>query len=184
MNKTTKQICFSAMFIAIGLVLPFLTGQIPQIGKMLSPMHFPVFLCGLICGWPYGLVVGFVLPILRGALFSMPVLYPTGLAMAFELATYGLVSGLIYRLFKKRNIVAVYVSMICAMLVGRAVWGVAQVILLSLDHSAFTWQMFMSGAFINAVPAIVLQLVLIPAIMVALEKSGLIGREKTKRHEF
>jgi len=72
------------MFIAIGLVLPFFTGQIPQIGRMLLPMHIPVFLCGLICGWKYGLMVGFILPLLRYAVFGMPVIFPNGIAMAFE----------------------------------------------------------------------------------------------------
>lgn len=81
------------MFVAIGVVLPFFTGQIPQIGNMLLPMHIPVLLCGLICGWQYGGMVGFILPLLRTMLFGMPVLYPTGIAMAFELAAYGLVIG-------------------------------------------------------------------------------------------
>ena len=86
MKETTKKLTWSAMFIALGLVLPFLTGQIPQFGNMLLPMHIPVILCGLICGWRYGAIVGFVLPLLRYALFGMPVLFPTGIAMSFELA--------------------------------------------------------------------------------------------------
>lgn len=83
----------SAMFMAIGLVLPFFTGQIPQIGRMLLPMHLPVLLCGLICGWQYGGVVGFVLPLLRYVMFGMPPIFPTGLAMAFEMAAYGMIAG-------------------------------------------------------------------------------------------
>ena len=81
---------------AIGLLLPFLTGQIQQIGNMLLPMHLPVFLCALICGWQYGVAVGFVLPLLRYLLFGMPPIFPVGVAMAFELATYALVAGLVY----------------------------------------------------------------------------------------
>ena len=94
MRKTTQKITLSAMFIAIGIVLPFFTGQIRQIGSMLLPMHLPVFLCGLICGWQYGAAAGFILPLLRSFLFGMPPMYPMAAAMSFELATYGLVAGL------------------------------------------------------------------------------------------
>lgn len=96
MNKTVKNLTLSAMFMAIGVVLPILTGQIQQIGNMLLPMHLPVFLCGLICGWQYGAAVGFVLPLFRSVTFGMPPLFPTATATAFELATYGLVAGLLY----------------------------------------------------------------------------------------
>jgi len=84
-KKNILNLTLAAMFMAIGIVLPFFTGQIPQIGKMLLPMHIPVILCGLICGWQYGLVVGFILPFLRYVMFGMPLLFPTGIAMAFEL---------------------------------------------------------------------------------------------------
>ena len=70
LNQSVKNLTLSAMFLAIGLVLPFLTGQIPEIGSLLLPMHIPVFLCGLICGWQYGAVVGFILPLLRNLLFG------------------------------------------------------------------------------------------------------------------
>ncbi len=174
MKKTTKNITLSAMFLALGLVLPFLTGQIPQIGSMLLPMHIPVLLCGLICGWQYGAAVGFILPLLRSALFGMPVMFPTAVAMAFELMTYGLVAGLLYGLSRWQCIVALYRSLIIAMLAGRAVWGAAEVILLGFSGSQFTWAAFMSGAFLNAVPGIAVQLVLIPAIMAALNRTKLV----------
>ena len=48
-HSALKNLVLSAMFIAIGIVLPFFTGQIPEVGKMLLPMHLPVFFCGLIC---------------------------------------------------------------------------------------------------------------------------------------
>lgn len=164
----------AAMFLALGLVLPFLTGQIPQIGGMLLPMHIPVLLCGLICGWQYGLGVGLVLPLLRFMLFGMPPIYPTGLAMTFELAAYGLVVGLLYARSRWKCIVSLYRCMILAMLAGRLVWGLAQCALLGLGAGGFTWQMFMAGAFFNAIPGIILQLIFIPAVMVALDRTGLV----------
>lgn len=164
----------AAMFLAIGLVLPFFTGQIPQIGNMLLPMHIPVFLCSLICGWQYGLGIGFILPILRYVLFGMPVLFPTGIAMAFELATYGFTAGFLYARSRWKCVIALYRSLIPAMLAGRMVWGIVQAVLLGMGKSSFTWQMFFAGAFFNAIPGIVLQLILIPAVMVALNRTGLV----------
>lgn len=180
-EKSYKNMTLSAMFLALGLVLPFLTGQIPQIGSMLLPMHIPVMLCGLICGWQYGAVVGFIMPLLRSALFGAPVMFPAATAMAFELMTYGLVAGLMYGLSRWQCIVALYRSLIVAMLAGRAVWGVVQVIQLGFSGSEFTWAAFMSGAFLNAVPGIVIQLILIPAIMAALNRTGLVPYKKRNR---
>lgn len=173
-RKNILNLTLAAMFMAIGIVLPFFTGQIPQIGKMLLPMHIPVILCGLICGWQYGLVIGFVLPLLRYAMFGMPVLFPAGIAMAFELATYGMASGLFYSRSRWQCVVSLYRSMIAAMLAGRIVWAIVQMILLGAGKYGFTFQMFMAGAFLNAIPGIILQLVFIPGIMVALNRTGLV----------
>ncbi len=174
MSKTTKNLTLSAMFLAIGMVLPFLTGQIPQIGNMMLPMHIPVLLCGVICGWQYGAALGFILPLIRYMVFGMPVLFPTGIAMAFEMLTYGLVIGLVYSLSRWKCIVSLYRALISAMIAGRVVWAVAQMILLGVSGGAFTMKMFLAGAFLNAVPGIIIQLVLIPAVMVALGRTGMV----------
>lgn len=167
-----QKLVLSAMFIAIGLVLPFLTGQIQQIGNLLLPMHLPVFLCGLILGPQYGATVGLVVPLLRSFLFGMPPMYPVAIAMAVELACYGLVIGIVYRLLKRRDALGVYISLVSAMILGRVMWGLAQVILLGLQNNTFTWQMFVAGAFANAIPGIIVQMILIPAIMSALHAAG------------
>ncbi|MCD7737950.1 MAG: ECF transporter S component [Lachnospiraceae bacterium] len=172
-----RNMVLAAMFLAIGIILPTITGGIPQIGNLLLPMHIPVLLCGLICGWQYGLIAGFITPLLRGAIFGMLMFYPTGLAMAFELATYGAVIGFLYARFRKQNVFAVYVSLITAMIVGRVGWGVVRVIMMGVGGSAFTWQMFIAGAFLNAIPGIILQLVLIPVLMTALNRAGLVRFE-------
>ena len=182
-NSQIKNMVLTAMFLALGLVLPFLTGQIPQFGSMLLPMHIPVFLCGLICSWKHGLVIGFVLPLMRSAIFHMPVMYPTAVAMAFELATYGLVVGYVYGKSKYKCIKALYKSMIPAMIIGRVVWGVAQVILLGVGGNSFTMSAFISGAFLNAIPGIILQWVLIPVIMVALGRAKYVPLIKKKPKE-
>lgn len=174
LKESTKKLTLSAMFTALGLVLPFLTGQIPQFGSMMLPMHIPVFLCGLICGWKYGLVVGFILPLMRSMIFGMPKIFPTACSMALELATYGLVAGLLYSASHWQCIRALYRSIIVAMLSGRAVWGIVQMILLGVTGGHFTWQMFIAGAFLNAIPGIIIQLILIPSVMIALNRTGLV----------
>lgn len=182
MKDQIRKITLSAMFIAIGIVLPFLTGQIPQVGKMLLPMHIPVFLCGLICGWQYGGVVGFVLPLMRSMMFGAPVIFPMATSMALELMTYGLVAGLLYGLSRHQCIIALYRSLIIAMLAGRAVWGAAQIVFLNMQGNPFTWDAFMAGAFLTAFPGIIVQLLLIPAIMLALHRTGLVKFRRGEKH--
>lgn len=176
---SVKNLVLGALFLALALLLPFLTGQIPQIGSMLSPMHLPVLLAGFVCGGPVGAVVGFIAPLLRYLLFGMPPIYPTGLAMALELLTYGLVTGICYNLvFKKKNVVSIYASLLTAMLAGRVVWGLARLVMAGVAGSGepFTFMAFLAGAFINAVPAIVVQLILVPVIVLALQKARLMDR--------
>lgn len=185
-NSTAKKrnsvldLTLSAMFLAAGLLLPFLTGQIPRVGNMMLPMHIPVILCGLICGWKYGLAVGAVTPILRSLIFTAPPMYPQAIAMAFELATYGFVVGLLYGKSRWKCIISLYRSMIIAMIVGRVVWGIAEICLLGLGENGFTWKAFMAGAFLNAFPGIILQLIFIPAMMLVSNKTGLVKFSKRR----
>ncbi len=164
-----KKIVFSALFIALGLVFPFLTGQIKEIGKMLLPMHIPVLLCGLILGWQYGVAVGFITPILRSICFSMPVMYPNAISMAFELATYGGVAGYIYLNSKWQCTKSLYRSMIIAFFVSRASLGITKTLLMGFGN--YTIKMFVAGAFLDAIPGIIFQVVLIPVIMVSLKRA-------------
>lgn len=165
-----RNLTYSAVCLALCMILPFLTGQIPQIGSALCPMHIPVLLAGFLCGPWWATAVGAVAPILRFALFGMPPLFPTGAAMCFELAAYGLVSGLLYTCLPKRT-VNIYLSLISAMLLGRIVWGCSMVILLGGSEAPFTWAAFLAGAFTNAVPGIIVHILLIPLIVLALKKA-------------
>lgn len=162
-----KKLVYSALCLAIALVLPIITGNIQTIGNMLCPMHIPVLLCGFICGPWWGLVVGALAPLVRFLIFSMPPIYPTAIAMAFELAAYGFFAGMLYKRFPKK-IGFVYLDLILAMIIGRVVWGIAQTILLSVGGKAFTFAAFVSGAITLAIPGIIIQLAIIPAIVTAL----------------
>lgn len=172
MTSKVKRITFSGMFLALALLLPFLTGQIPQIGNALSPMHIPVLLCGFICGWPSGLAVGFIAPLLRYALFGMPPIFPTGVSMAFELAVYGIAAGLLYKMLP-RKIPFIYVSLVLSMLIGRIAGGIAKFALITFFAASipFGLEIFWADYFVKAVPGIILHITLIPVIVIVLEKA-------------
>lgn len=173
MKDNVKKLVLSAMFIAIGIVLPFFTGQVKQLGDILLPMHLPIFLCGLICSWKYGLAAGFILPILRSLIFSMPPLYPNAISMAFELAVYGFIVGFIYEKAPKKNIIWLYISLIAAMLLGRLVAGGAKTVLLGMAGTPYTFKAFITANFIKAVPGVIIQLIIIPSIMLLIKKTKL-----------
>ncbi|MCQ2447260.1 MAG: ECF transporter S component, partial [Clostridia bacterium] len=139
----------------------------------LSPMHIPVLLCGFVCGWPWGLIVGGLAPILRSLIFSMPPMFPVAFAMTFELATYGLVAGLLYKLLPKKT-GWLYFELIAAMTAGRVVWGIVRFAIAGLGGSEFSFAAFLAGAVTSAVPGIILHIVLIPLIVLALKKADLI----------
>ena len=176
MKKKTEALTLSGVCLALCLVLPFFTGQIPEIGNALCPMHIPVLLCGFLCGWQYGMIVGFFAPLLRFALFQMPPLFPTGTAMAFELAVYGIVTGILYKKLPKKNS-NIYIALICAMITGRIIWGMVQVLLAGITKVPFTWQAFTAGAFLTAIPGIICHILLIPPIVMILKKAGMMENE-------
>ncbi len=172
MNERNRKMIYSALYLAIALILPFITGQIPEIGAMLAPMHIPVLLCGFVCGWQWGMAVGLVAPLLRSALFGMPSMYPTAVAMTFELAAYGALAGALYRMLP-RKAWSVYASLFLAMMGGRLVWGAARYALAGLSGSEFPLSAFLAGAVLNAIPGIILHIVLIPVLVLVLEKAKL-----------
>lgn len=163
-NDNLLKMILSALFLALAYVLPFLTGQIPEIGSMLCPMHIPVLLCGFVCGWPWGLAVGFIAPLFRSLTLGMPTLFPKALCMAFELAAYGLVAGLMHKILPRKK-PFIYISLVVAMLVGRLVWGAAMFVCMGIGGNAFTFSAFAAGAFANAIPGIILQIILIPILV-------------------
>ncbi|MBE6658091.1 MAG: ECF transporter S component [Ruminococcaceae bacterium] len=167
-SKSIKKLVLSAMFCALAYLLPFLTGQIPEIGAMLCPMHIPVLLCGFLCGWQWGLAVGFTVPLFRSVTLGMPPPFPTAFCMAFELACYGAVCGLLYRLLPHRRW-SCYAALIGAMLAGRIVWGTAMFLCMGLTGGSFGIAAFLAGAVTNAIPGIIVQIVLVPVLVMIAE---------------
>lgn len=172
-NFSVKRLVLAALLVAIGMVLPFLTGQIAEFGRLLSPLHIPALLAGFICGWPFGLLVGLVTPLLRSLVFGMPPLVPVALAMAFECAAYGFVTGMLYEKLPKKPL-HVYVALIAAMLVGRVVGGLVSIPLMSLRGIPFGLQIFFTNYFVGTWLGIIVHIALIPPIVFALEQAKLI----------
>ncbi|HCJ15302.1 MAG TPA: ECF transporter S component, partial [Erysipelotrichaceae bacterium] len=126
------------------------------------------------CGPALGLLIGFIMPLLRSVLFGMPAFYPNAMSMAFELATYGFVSGFIYHRWKTQNLKKVYLTLLVSMLLGRIIWGITRVVMLGMMKTPFSWQIFIADGFIRAIPAIILQLILIPFILDRLNQARIL----------
>lgn len=171
-QQNLKKTAGSAVLLALCMVLPLLTGQIPQFGNMLCPMHIPVLICGLLFGTAWGGAIGFIAPLLRFAIFSMPPIYPVGISMAFELLTYGVVAGIMTKLLPKKTSY-IYLSLITAMLSGRIAWALVRMLITLLGGAPFTFAIFIADGFANALPGIILHILIIPPIVLALKKAKL-----------
>lgn len=172
--SNTKRMILAALFVALGVVLPMAFHSIPNAGSIFLPMHIPVLLCGLICGWAYGLGCGVLAPLLSSLMTGMP---PAAIlpGMLCELAVYGLVSGLLLKVIHtKRTIVDLYLALIGAMIAGRLVSGALSALIFRAgSYSLAAWT---TASFVTALPGIAIQLVLIPILVMALQRAGLVER--------
>lgn len=161
------------MFIALGVVLPFITANNQQLGNIFSLMHIPVMLCGFVCSGYYGAAVGFVTPLLRSLIVGMPPMFPKASAMAFELMVYGMLCGILYKIFPKKNIY-IYPALIISMLAGRVVSGVVQYVFAGLSGSSFDVITVIESLFVTALPGIICHIIIVPPIVMILKKIKLI----------
>lgn len=168
----TKRLILAALCVALGVVLPLAFHAVANAGSIFLPMHIPVLLCGLICGWPYGLACGILTPLLSSVFTGMPPMAYLP-SMLCELAVYGFVSGLLMRQIKTGKLLAdLYLSLIAAMLAGRFVFGLLNALI--FRAGSYSLAIWVSASFITALPGIVIQLAVIPALVLALKKSRLI----------
>lgn len=166
-----KKLVFTAVCAALCVVLPMAFHAIPNGGSVFLPMHIPVLLCGLACGWLYGGVCGLIGPALSCLLTSMPsVAYLP--SMMVECCTYGLVSGLLMRFVRtKHPTVDLYISLICAMLAGRIIAGLAKAFLFAPGTPIFAW---VTTSLVTGLPGIVAQLLLMPLLIFALTRAKML----------
>lgn len=162
----------TAVCMALCVVLPMALHAIPNAGTLISPMHLPVLLCGLVCGWQYGLACGLAGPMLSCFITGMPGIgyLPT---MMVELAVYGLVTGLMMKLLRTgKQLADVYISLLTAMLAGRIITGIVRALIFSAGN--YSWKAWATGYFVSSFPGIILQLILIPVLYLALQKAHVI----------
>ncbi len=170
----TKRLLFAALCVAIGIVLPVAFHSVVNAGAVFLPMHIPVLLCGMICGWPYGLACGLLTPLLSSILTGMP---PAAMlpGMLFELAVYGLCTGLLLRRVSTGKTAAdIYISLISSMLLGRICYGALNALV--FKAGAYSLKLWLTAAFVTGLPGILMQLVLIPVLVLSLEKTGIIEK--------
>lgn len=172
MKKNTRDLVIAGLLTAIGIAMPSLFHMVSISGQVFLPMHIPVLLCGFICGPALGGICGFLVPFICGMITGMPPLFPVATYMAFELLAYGVLTGI---LGKKMN---VYAALIISMLGGRLVLGVAQALCLGIAGKTFMFKAFLTGAFVTALPGIIVQIILVPAILLILQKSKLVSLKK------
>ncbi|MGN0369854.1 MAG: ECF transporter S component [Butyrivibrio sp.] len=175
-----KKSIITAVCVALCVVLPMAFHSIPNAGSIYLPMHIPVLICGLVCTAPFGFICGALGPLLSSLLTGMP---PAAYlpSMIVECAVYGGVAGLMMTLIKTRKVyVDLYISLVTAMLLGRVVAGLAKALIFS--RGKYTMTAWVTGSFVTALPGIIIQLALIPSIVFALMKAGLIpSRYKGKK---
>lgn len=172
MKKNSYSMVIAGLMLALCYILPNFTGNIPVIGSMMLPMHLPVFLCGFLAGPWWAALVGFVAPVSRSLLMTMPPM-SVAVPMGFEMAVYGAVSGVLFHLLEKKNLKMlprIYISLVAAMVLGRAVYGTIKVFLTFGTGNIYTLSAFIAGTVTSGIPGIILQLLLVPAVVMAVEK--------------
>lgn len=165
-----RRLTGTALCIALGLIVPMLFHAV-GLGATFSPMHLPVLLCGLCFGPWYGLICGVLCPFISSIVTGMPPLFPTCLTMTFELSVYGFLSGFLYRTLKKN----IYLSLIITMIAGRLTGGFVSAVIFTIIGSPYSFELFFSAYFITTLPGILVQLIIVPLIVFALEKGKVIS---------
>lgn len=163
-----RKLTLTALFLACGLLLPQFFHLIGA-GTVFLPMHLPVLLCGFVCGWQWGLLCGALTPLLSSLLTGMPPIFPVGASMICELAVYGGLCGLFGQLLQGRK-AGVYLALVAAMLAGRLVGGLTDLLFYGVAGSPYSMEAFLSAKFITSLPGIILQLLLVPPLVLAIRK--------------
>ena len=173
-TSVVKKMVLCAACIALCYILPVALHPV-GLGGVLSPMHLPVLLCGLVCGWGYGAVCGVIGPVVSHLLSGMPPVNAL-VSMIPELMVYGLVTGLCMRYIRTGKLVAdLYIALSIAMLLGRIVGGIAKALFYLGGGKSFGIALWVSGYFVETLPGILVQLLLIPVLVLALTRARAIS---------
>jgi len=168
-RKMVMNMVLAALFVTLGMVLPLAFHSVPNSGRIFLPMHIPILLCGILCGFPYGLACGMLTPLLSSLFTGMP---PAAMlpSMLCELAAYGTASSLLIRCVRMKNVyVRIYVALIGAMVSGRIFYGILNALV--FNAGSYSIQIWLTAAFVTALPGVLIQILVIPVIVVILQKA-------------
>lgn len=184
-NKNLYSMVITAMLLGIGMLVPYLTGRVPEIGKFFSPIHIPVLICALTCGWKWAAGLGIALPLVNSAVSLMPRFPDRAVPMVFELMAYGLAAGLIYAAFLRRRgrenhwpwlVISLFIAMVLGRLAGGAAKGILFTFILP-DQASYTvsafFAMLLADYFVGTAVGAAIHLILIPPVVLALERAKL-----------
>lgn len=174
MNIKTKKLTYSSLLLALGIILPQVFHLFGASGSIFLPMHIPVLLAGFFLGGSSAAVIGIIAVLLSEIVTGMPPV-PILYFMLVEVAVYGLVAGLAYKKFRLN----IYVSLIIAMIAGRVASGLTVFILQQLLGLKISAISYVIGSVVTGLPGIIIQLILIPMIVLAVERAGFKFDEST-----
>ena len=173
--SSVKRAAITALCMALCYVLPLAFPAV-GLGATFSPLHIPVLLCGLVCGWPYGLFCGIAGPVISSLLGGMPAAVQL-IYMVPELAVYGLAAGLLFSKIRTGKLLPdLYLSLIPAMLLGRTVGGLAQAAFYLSTARSYSVALWAGSYLLGTLPGAVLHLILLPLLVLVLVRSGLIPK--------
>lgn len=179
-NFNTLNTVTTAMLCAVAVILASSMHAFMEMGvaNLFSPMHFPILLVGILCGPIYGVIGGAVTPLINyltsGGTFNVQRMVP----MMVELAVYGLMTGLLRNVFLKNRVTSKFFStivLVIAMVVGRAIHAIVKTFIVSNGQTfiATLWTYFLAD-FTGTWAGILVQLILIPALLYALLRGGIL----------
>ena len=160
MNTNVKKLCLSALFLALGLIFTIVCRFFgPTVEQIILPMHIPVLLCSIICGASYGVLIGLIMPLLASTLSGFPMFLPVAIALSVELAVYGVLMH-----WMKQHL-SLPIAMLVTILLGRTVSGLLYLLLLGYQQQTITLSIFISIAYITALPGCILQWIMVPTLV-------------------
>ena len=166
MSLTARELAMGGLFGALALALSALFHLVALAGPIFLPMYLPVVALAFVGSARVAALVGFLVPLVSGALTGMPPFAPPiAPLMSGELLVLAGVAGAVYHRFRIPAIVAILIGN----LLSRAFLAMEVVVFGSLLRFHPPITPFILGSFVTGLPGLILQLVAIPALLRAVQ---------------
>jgi len=165
---SARDLSLAGLLGAAGIALPFVFHLFgPGLGRVLLPMYLPIMAAGLLVSPGLAAVVGLTTPLLSALLTGMPPLAPPiAFLMSLELGAAAPTAGFLYRRLRFRIVGAILGESI----VGRLVLAAEVAVLGAAIGLNIPWWKYVGGAIGLGLPGLALQLIILPPLVVAIEK--------------